>query len=155
MKSILNLVHIKLNRAANAANWHPVLLPSWPWVEWEAQTRMSQWSTSTLENPCWCTALDMPEWREMTDQTDWRAKQPSQVARFSEDLKCWGVWDSTCGHKAKDITPSIAWRREAWKEEALDDLHWKDERRPSSITQTLEPFQRQRWGNFWETGWRA
>ena len=26
------------------------------------------------------------------------------------------------------ITPSIAWRREAWKEEALDDLPWKDER---------------------------
>jgi len=27
-----------------------------------------------------------------------------------------------CGHKAKDIIPQIAWRREAWKEEALDDL---------------------------------
>ena len=26
------------------------------------------------------------------------------------------------GRKAKDIAPSIAWRREAWKEEALDDL---------------------------------
>ena len=26
------------------------------------------------------------------------------------------------GIKAKDITPSIAWRREAWKEEVLDDL---------------------------------
>ena len=25
-------------------------------------------------------------------------------------------------HKAKDITPSIAWKREAWKEEAVDDL---------------------------------
>ena len=29
---------------------------------------------------------------------------------------------TSCGHKAKDITPSITWRREAWKEEALDDL---------------------------------
>ena len=29
---------------------------------------------------------------------------------------------TSCGHKASDITPSIAWRREAWKEEALDDL---------------------------------
>ena len=29
---------------------------------------------------------------------------------------------TTCGHKAKDITPLIAWRREAWKMEALDDL---------------------------------
>ena len=80
---------------------------------------------------------------------------PGQVACFSEDLKCWEAWDSTCGHKAKDITPSIAWRREALKEETLDDLPWKDERGPSSIRRTLEPFQRQRWGNFWETGWSA
>ena len=56
---------------------------------------------------------------------------------FSEDLKCWEAWDTTCGHKAKDTT-SIAWRREAWKEEALDDLPWKDERGPSSVRQTLE-----------------
>ena len=28
----------------------------------------------------------------------------------------------TYGYKAKDITPSIAWRSEAWKEEALDDF---------------------------------
>ena len=35
---------------------------------------------------------------------------PGQVACFSEDLK------------AKDITPSIAWRREVLKEETLDDL---------------------------------
>ena len=27
------------------------------------------------------------------------------------------------GYKAKDITPSIAWGRGAWKEETLDDLH--------------------------------
>ena len=30
--------------------------------------------------------------------------------------------DTICGHKAKDIILSIAWRREAWKEEPLDDL---------------------------------
>ena len=47
---------------------------------------------------------------------------------------------TTCGHKAKDITRSIAWRREALKEEALDDLPWKDERGPSSIRRTVEPF---------------
>ena len=47
--------------------------------------------------------------------------------------------------QVKDITPSIAWRREARKEEALDDLHRKDERGPSSIKRTLERFQRQRW----------
>ena len=43
---------------------------------------------------------------------------------------------------------------EARKEEAQDDLPWKDERRPSSVRRTLDPFQRQRWGNFWET-WRS
>ena len=37
----------------------------------------------------------------------------------------------TCGHKVRDITPSIAWRREAWDVEALDDLYRKDERGPS------------------------
>ena len=30
---------------------------------------------------------------------------------------------------------------------------WKDKRGPSSIRWTSKPFQRQRWGNFWETGW--
>ena len=25
--------------------------------------------------------------------------------------RCWEAWDTTCGHKAKDITPSTAWRR--------------------------------------------
>ena len=74
----------------------------------------------------------MPEWREMTKQTEWQAKKPSQAACFSEDLKCWGAWDTTCGHKAKDITPSIARSREAFKEEAIGDLPWKDERGPLS-----------------------
>ena len=80
----------------------------------------------------------MPEWKEMTEQIHCRVNQPSQVACVSEDLKCWGAWDTTCGHKAKGITPSISWRREARKEEALDDVHWKDERRPSSIRQTRD-----------------
>ena len=44
--------------------------------------------------------------------------------------------------------PPIAWRKEARKEEALDDLPRKGERGASSIRRTLEPFQRQRSGNF-------
>ena len=36
-----------------------------------------------------------------------------------------------------------------------DKINREDERGPSSIRRTLEPFQRQRWGNFWETGWSA
>ena len=44
-------------------------------------------------------------------------------------------------------------RKECWalrprKEEALDGLPSKDERGPSSVRRTLEPFERQRWGNF-------
>ena len=46
----------------------------------------------------------------------------------------------TCGHKAKEITPLIAWRREAQKEEALKDLFWEDDKGPSSIKPTLELF---------------
>ena len=46
---------------------------------------------------------------------------------ISEDLKCWGAWDTTCGHKAKEITTSVAWKREAWEEEALNNLPRNDE----------------------------
>ena len=122
-------------------------------VEWEAQTGMCQWSTLTFKTSCRCTAQNMPEWRETTKQVDRQAKQSSQVTCFLEDLRWWEAWDTTCGHKAKDITPLIAWRREALQEEVLDNLSWEDERGPSSIRQTLELFQRQRWGNFWEMGW--
>ena len=44
------------------------------------------------------------------------------------------------------------WRKEVWKEEAVDDLPWKDERGPSSVRQTLKQFQRQHWGNFLRDG---
>ena len=87
-------------------------------VEREAQTGVCKISTFTFENSCGCTALDMPEWKETTEQIDWRAKQPSQVTYISENLKCWEAWDTTCGHKAKDITPSIAWRRGVERESA-------------------------------------
>ena len=36
----------------------------------------------------------MPESREIAEETDWRAKQQSQVAYASEDLKFWGAWDN-------------------------------------------------------------
>ena len=47
---------------------------------------------------------------------------------LERDLRCWGAWDTTCRHEAKDTTPWISWRREAWKKEALGDLPWKYER---------------------------
>ena len=59
-------------------------------MEWESQTGMCRWSTSTFENSCGCTALDMPEWRETTEQTDWQAKHLSQVV-CSASRKIWSV----------------------------------------------------------------
>ena len=79
-------------------------------------------------------------------------KQATCEDCFSEELKRSGAWDITCGHKARDIKPLIARRREAWKEEALDNLAWKDERGPSSIRRTLELFQRQRLGKLLRDG---
>ena len=58
--------------------------------------------------------------------------------------------DTTCGHKANGITPLITWRKGVFKEEVPDDLPWNDERGLSSVRRTLEPFQRQCWGNFWD-----
>ena len=49
---------------------------------------------------------------------------------------------TTCGHKAKDSTPSITWKREASLEEALGDLPFEDEKVPSSIRPILKLFQR-------------
>ena len=88
-----------------------------------------------------------------TCQIDWRAKQPSQVACFSEDLKCWGAWDTTCGYKAKDLTKSIA--RIAWKEEALDDLPLNRWERVIVNETNIGTVSKATLGNFWETGWSA
>ena len=103
---------------------------------------MESFSCFTLACP-WLAGYCFPQ-REMTEHTDRRAERPSQVVCVSEDLKCWGAWDTACGHKAKAITPLIAWRTEAWKEEVLEDLPCKDE-----IRWTLELFQRQHWGKLW------
>ena len=124
------------------------------------QFKSRDWHVSNVRRPHSETlvgVIDYP-WtcrseEKQTEQIDWQEEQPPQVVRVSANLKCWGTCDTNCGHKAKDITPSIAWRREAWKEEALDDLPWQDERGPSSVRWTLESFQRQRWGHFWETAW--
>ena len=53
------------------------------------------------------------------------------------------LWAQSQGHDT--------WR-EALKKKALDDHPRKDERGPSSVRRTMEPFQRQRLENFRETG---
>ena len=68
-------------------------------MEWEAQTGICL--SPNFKDSCKCTTLDILGSREMTGQIDWQAKQPSQVACISGDLKCWGTWDTTYRHKAK------------------------------------------------------
>ena len=84
----------------------------------------------------------------MTDQIDWRTKQPPQVARVLEDVKCWrSSWCSA--HKAKDTTASIFWGREALKEEALDYLPWKERTRENHGRQPDEHWNCFK-GNVWD-----
>ena len=106
-------------------------------------TVLSRCSTSNFKDSSGWTVLDMLESKEMTEQTDWQAKKPSQVACVSEGMKWWSVEELetlTYGHKTNNTTPLIAWRTEALKEKALDDLPWKDEKGPLSIRPTLERF---------------
>ena len=51
----------------------------------------------------------------------------SGLRLVSEDLKCWRAWDTTCGHKTKNIT-----HRSRNKEELFDNLPWKEREGPSS-----------------------
>ena len=83
-----------------------------------------------------------------------QAGEQSNPHKWLASRKIWNVEELET-LLAKDIKPSIAWRRKAWKEEALDDLPLKCEKGPSSIRRTVEPLQRRHWGNLWETGWSA
>ena len=58
-------------------------------------------------------------------------------------------------HKAKDSTPSTAWKRWMWKAEELDDRSWTDAEEPASFRRTLDLFQWQRRRNILQTGWNA
>ena len=64
----------------------------------------------------------------------------------SEELKCWEPW-ATAWPKAKDITPSTNWRREAQKFKPKRWTIFLERTRK----RTLEPVQRHRRENFWGT----
>ena len=110
---------------------------------WDAQTGMCQWSTLIL----WVYRPGHAGVK--TEQTDWQAKQPSQVARGSEDLKCLGAWwDTTC----------VQWHR------TIDRLEERGVERGSARRSSLKGQKRALvnqmntgtvWENFWETGWSA
>ena len=141
---------LKMGRVQNEAMWVTLGTtkdkPSSSQTEWACYKKWKNgmerpgWNVSIvdicLRKLLWMDCLDLLEWRKTTEQIDWLAKQPSQVACFSEDLKCWEAWDTTCGHKVNHITPSIAWRREASKEEALDDLQSLKEQERAIVNQT-------------------
>ena len=117
---------------------------------------MFRWSTSTFQTSSGCTALDMPEWGETTEQTDWRAKQPSQVACFSEVLKFWEAWDTNLRaqsqwHHTIDRLEERGMQRGSARRSSFErtreghrqsDEHWNR-------------FKGKRWGNVLETGWNA
>ena len=50
------------------------------------------------------------------DLADWLGdKKTSQVTCILVDVKCWGTWDTTCGHNAKDLGPlNTCWYRKMW-----------------------------------------
>ena len=77
-----------------------------------------------------CTLPGMLESRGLTEQTDWRAKQPSKVPCAWEDLGCVEACDASCEHKTKHTIAIDRWRRQAQKEEKLDDIPRKDVKGP-------------------------
>ena len=81
----------------------------------------------------------------MAEQKNSQAKRPSQVACVSEDRQSLGAWDTTCGHKTKGITPSIAWRRER---------RGKRQRSTIILERTREDHRQSddHWNCFYETG---
>ena len=53
--------------------------------------------------------------RQNTTWNDWADGQSNHLKWLaSQKVMCWGAWAATCRHKAKDITPSVTRRREAW-----------------------------------------
>ena len=68
----------------------------------------------TKENNRRCTVLDMPDTKGNDRADRLVGRVPSQMARNVSDDPKWprGVdSDTACGHKAKDIAPSIVWTR--------------------------------------------
>ena len=106
-------------------------------VEWEMHV-VFLCSTSTCKESCGCTVLNMLD----SNRADKLAGKPTTT----NGLRLWSsdlfqeLQSLPVDTKPNDITQSITWRREAWKEESLDNVPRKDEKGPSSIRRTLEQF---------------
>lgn len=86
------------------------------------------------------------------DSFAWHGK-PLQVAYVSEALKCWGAWYTTSGRRAKDITPSTAWRRKRGRKRKRSTTF--PERAIVSQTKKYWNWPKASLWNSWETGWSA
>ena len=108
-------------------------MPSSSQMEREVQTGMCQRSTPThpptypkvyCPGHAWAKGNHRPPRYvrlagKATMTSGWQAS-------VSEDLTCWGAWDTICGDKGNDTTPSsIRLGKEALKEESLGDIPWK------------------------------
>ena len=109
-------------------------------------------STSALyEHSCVCTVLDKPESREMTDQID-RREEATLTSGFrlgrSEVLRSLRhyLWTQSQGHHIIDRPEERGAERgrSCLKCREWAIVNWL----------SLKLFERQRWGNLWETMWR-
>ena len=116
----------------------------------EGQSGASTWIMS--KDSRGCSILDTPESREMAAQTDLWAKQRVQkrpTSRKSEVLRSLRHSMITCGHKAKDVTPSIVWRgklglQNGKRAATVSERRW-EERKKNTIQGQRH---RQRWNFF-------
>ena len=81
---------------------------------------------STKDSWTSLTDFGILESRKITEQTDWRAKQPLQVACVRQRQKCWGFWDTTRGHKTRNIASRAPGGGKRRKRQH-SAISWKDE----------------------------
>ena len=100
-----------------------------------------------------CTTVSRPRVKTQLVRTDHKWVLSSQMTDVMTDVMTddwrddrWLTWWQMTDVMTDD------WRDDRWLMWWLHD--WCEGKRgPSSIKWILEPFQRRRWGNFWETGW--
>ena len=90
-----------------SSTWSSRLWSPWAYYKQRKVERKS-WTGTTkhVPHPPSKTAVNALSWI-CRSQGKWSSRWT-----VSKVLKCWGAWDTTCGDKAKGITPSLAWRWE-------------------------------------------
>ena len=78
---------------------------------WNGRTQITLSQLKGNQTDSWLCLMEkeFAQSQSLTEQRSWCQwwiKQASQEASISVNLTHWGAWDSTCRHKAKDISPS-------------------------------------------------